>query len=240
MRRWTRRWARRASSSGRRRFQQWIERQHVCARSPEETGGRAWRWVFFINVPVGLAVLLLTAWKVSESPAADQRRRFDWGGGLLAVLGLGGVVFAFINSRPAMGLEGAIFLIGLLCWETRSSSPMLPLSLFRSLNFSGANLLTLFLYSGLSGARFDPGARVHSNPGRRRPSALHPVDVSVVALVGWTSRSIRRKSALGDRPFDRRDSICAIHSARHRRVVLDNASRRSSCLALAWRSAWPR
>lgn len=114
----------------------------------------SWRWVFFINVPVGLAVLLLTVWKVPESSAADQRRRFDWGGGLLAVLGLGGVVFALINSRPAMGLEGAIFLIGLLCWETRSSSPMLPLSLFRSLNFSGANLLTLFLYSGLSGMLF--------------------------------------------------------------------------------------
>jgi predicted MFS family arabinose efflux permease len=37
----------------------------------------SWRWVFFINVPVGLAVLLLTVWKVPESSAADQRRRFD-------------------------------------------------------------------------------------------------------------------------------------------------------------------
>src|ERR1700728_4282144 len=66
----------------------------------------SWRWVFFINVPVGLAVLLLTLWKVPESSAADQRRRFDWGGGLLAVLGLGGIVFAFIDSRPAVGLAG--------------------------------------------------------------------------------------------------------------------------------------
>jgi MFS family permease len=74
----------------------------------------SWRWVFFINVPVGLAVLLLTVWKVPESSAADQRRRFDWAGGLLAVLGLGGIVFALIDSRPAVGLAGAIFLIGLL------------------------------------------------------------------------------------------------------------------------------
>ena len=114
----------------------------------------SWRWVFFINVPVGLAVLLLTVWKVPESSAADQRRRFDWAGGLLAVLGLGGIVFALINSRPAIGLAGAIFLIALLYWETRSSSPMLPLSLFRSRSFSGANLLTLFLYSALSGMLF--------------------------------------------------------------------------------------
>src|SRR6202035_3484074 len=56
--------------------------------------------------------------------------------------------------RPAVGLAGVIFLFGLLYWETRSSSPMLPLSLFRSRSFSGANLLTLFLYSALSGTLF--------------------------------------------------------------------------------------
>jgi EmrB/QacA subfamily drug resistance transporter len=114
----------------------------------------SWRWVFFINVPVGLAVLLLVIWKVPESSGGDQRGRFDWVGGLMAVLGLGGIVFALINARPAIGLVGAIFLAGLLYWETRSSSPMLPLGLFRSRNFSGANLLTLFLYSALSGVLF--------------------------------------------------------------------------------------
>ena len=114
----------------------------------------SWRWVFFINVPLGLAVLWLTIWKVPESSAAGQRRKFDWAGGLLAVLGLGGVVFALINARPTLGLAGAILLIGLLYWETRSSSPMLPLRLFRSRIFSGANLLTLFLYSALNGMLF--------------------------------------------------------------------------------------
>jgi EmrB/QacA subfamily drug resistance transporter len=113
----------------------------------------SWRWVFFINVPVGLAVLLLTVWRVPESSAAETRR-FDWAGGLLAVLGLGGIVFALIDSRPAIGLAGAIFLIGLLYWEKRSSSPMLPLGLFRSRSFSGTNMLTLFLYSALSGMLF--------------------------------------------------------------------------------------
>src|SRR6202035_2038514 len=56
--------------------------------------------------------------------------------------------------RPAFGLAGAVLFVGLLYWETRSSSPMLPLSLFRSRSFSGANLLTLFLYSALSGMLF--------------------------------------------------------------------------------------
>ena len=114
----------------------------------------SWRWVFFINVPVGLAVVLLTVWKVPESTGANSHSRFDWLGGLLAILGLGGIVFGLIDATPAIGYAGAMFLIGLLYWESRSSSPMLPLNLFRSRTFTGANLLTLFLYSALSGMLF--------------------------------------------------------------------------------------
>ena len=109
--------------------------------------------MFFINVPIGLIVLLLALWKVPESRAGN-RGQFDWPGGLLAVLGFGGVVLALIESMPVAGAAGAIALIALLYWEARSSSPMVPLRLFRSSNFSGANLLTLFLYSALSGMLF--------------------------------------------------------------------------------------
>jgi MFS family permease len=72
----------------------------------------------------------------------------------LTALGLGGIVFALIESRPAAGFVGAIALIGLLYWEMHTSSAMVPLSLFHSRNFSGANILTLFLYSALSGMLF--------------------------------------------------------------------------------------
>src|SRR5215471_10051667 len=58
----------------------------------------SWRWVFFINVPLGLAVLALTLWKVPESTAGVRGQKFDWMGGLLAALGFGGVVFALIQS----------------------------------------------------------------------------------------------------------------------------------------------
>jgi EmrB/QacA subfamily drug resistance transporter len=114
----------------------------------------SWRWVFFINVPLGLAVLWLALWKVPESRAGNQGQRLDWPGGLLAALGFGGIVFALIESSPVAGTIGVVVLIGLLYWEAHSSSPMVPLRLFRSSNFSGANLLTLFLYSGLSGVFF--------------------------------------------------------------------------------------
>jgi MFS family permease len=114
----------------------------------------SWRWVFFINLPLGLVVLVLALWKVPESRAGAQARQFDWPGGLLAALGFGGIVFALIESAPVAGAVGSIALIVLLLWEARSPSPMVPLRLFRSSNFSGANLLTLFLYSALSGVFF--------------------------------------------------------------------------------------
>jgi len=114
----------------------------------------SWRWVFFINVPLGLAVVILTLWKVPESRATAKGQRFDWLGGLLAVLGFGGIVLALIDSLPVAGAIGAIALIALLYWEGRTQSPMVPLRLFRSSNFTGANLLTFFLYSALSGMLF--------------------------------------------------------------------------------------
>jgi EmrB/QacA subfamily drug resistance transporter len=114
----------------------------------------SWRWVFFINVPIGLTVALITLWKVPESRADSHSHSFDWAGGILAALGFGGVVFALIESRPIVGVAGAIALIVLLYWETHTSSPMVPLGLFRSRNFSAANLLTFLLYAGLSGVLF--------------------------------------------------------------------------------------
>jgi EmrB/QacA subfamily drug resistance transporter len=114
----------------------------------------SWRWVFFINIPLGVAVLWLALWKVPESRAENRNERFDWLGGLLAVLAFGGIVLALIESMPAAGAIGVVAFIALLFWEAHSSSPMLPLGLFRSRNFSGANLLTLFLYAALSGMLF--------------------------------------------------------------------------------------
>src|SRR5229473_4298946 len=58
----------------------------------------SWRSVFFINVPLGVALVLLTLWKVPESRAGNRSQRFDWVGGLLAVLGFGGIVLALIES----------------------------------------------------------------------------------------------------------------------------------------------
>jgi len=78
----------------------------------------------------------------------------DWAGALLATVSLGGIVFAFIESVPLAGAGGVLALLAFLYVEAHSPAPMVPLSLFRSSNFSGANLLTLFLYAALSGMLF--------------------------------------------------------------------------------------
>lgn len=111
----------------------------------------SWRWAFFINVPIGLAVLALTFWKVPESRAGILGARPDWAGGLLAALGLGGIVFALIQSAMWAAIVGVIALMLLFYWEAHSKSPMLPFELFRSRNFTGANILTLLLYAALGG-----------------------------------------------------------------------------------------
>jgi len=111
----------------------------------------SWRWAFFINLPLGLIVLILALWKVPESKAPGSGAELDWLGGLLATIGLGGIVFALIQSALIAGILGILALIGFLCWEAHTASPMVPFGLFRSRNFAGANLLTLFLYSGLGG-----------------------------------------------------------------------------------------
>ncbi len=137
-------------------------------------GHGLWRWVFFINIPIGLAVLLVTFTNVPESSSGGREGHFDWRGGVLAALGLGGIVFALIESKPAAAWIGVAALVAFFWWEARAAAPKVQLSLFRSRNFSGANLLTLFLYAAHSGGLFFP-AEPRSGPGailrpRRAPA----------------------------------------------------------------------
>lgn len=116
----------------------------------------SWRWVFFINPPIAAAVLVLTT-RVPESRNQEQSQQpLDWAGALLATAGLGGVVFALIEPSHALiaGIIGVAVLIAFFFVENHSRAPILSLDLFRSRNFSGANLLTLFLYTALSGVLF--------------------------------------------------------------------------------------
>ena len=117
----------------------------------------SWRWIFFINLPLAAAVILISWWRVPESrgPVAKQ---IDLPGALVVTVGLGGLVYGLIESPQlgwghirvigSLGL-GVACLIGFPLTEARAGSPMVPLKLFRARTFTGANLLTLFLYAAL-------------------------------------------------------------------------------------------
>jgi EmrB/QacA subfamily drug resistance transporter len=122
----------------------------------------SWRWVFFINVPLALAVLAITFSRVPES-RDEGARKLDLPGAALAAAGLGGVVFGLLEySRMGLGAPlvagslviGIAALVAFVAVERRSREPMMPLSLFRSRNFAGANAFTLLLYFALSGTLF--------------------------------------------------------------------------------------
>jgi EmrB/QacA subfamily drug resistance transporter len=122
----------------------------------------SWRAIFFINVPFAALVVFLTLRYVPETREKEQRP-LDLPGAALATAGLGSLVYGFIES-PTLGFGhprifgalagGVVLLAAFIVVEWKSRSPMMPLGLFRSPAFCGANAITLFLYAALAGCLF--------------------------------------------------------------------------------------
>ncbi len=167
----------------------------------------SWIWAFLVNVPLALVVLAITAKHVPESRGGDAAAPLDWLGALLATLSLGGVVYAFIEA-PSQGWgAGAVLAalaigigagIGFVWAELRVRVPMLPLSFFRSSNFSGANLLTLLLYAALGGGLyFFPLnlIQVQGYSATAAGAALLPFILIVFALSRWAGQLVDKVGA---------------------------------------------
>ena len=117
----------------------------------------SWHWVFFINLPLATLVFMISLWHVPESRSLDTRST-DWLGAAVATLGLAALIYGFLES-PILGWNhlrvvgsvvfGAALLVLFVFVEKRAAAPMVPLNLFESANFSGANWLTLCLYAAL-------------------------------------------------------------------------------------------
>jgi EmrB/QacA subfamily drug resistance transporter len=126
-------------------------------------GAVSWRLVFFINLPVAAAVVVIAARHVPESRAPGPRQPLDAAGAATISLALAGLTYGLIAaSSDGWGsptvvtslLVGAALLVAFCVVELRSSHPMLPLTIFRTRQFSAANAVTFVVYGALGGALF--------------------------------------------------------------------------------------
>jgi EmrB/QacA subfamily drug resistance transporter len=168
----------------------------------------SWRWVFFINIPLAGAVLVISARHVPESHDPTSAGGVDSVGAALAVIFLGGLTYGLIEG-PTLGWRspqvlGSLIAAGaagpgFVLTELRRAHPMLPLGVFRSRQFSGANAVTFVVYGALGGALFllpiELQVVSHYSP---LASGLALLPVTLVML-GFSARSGQLASRIGPR-----------------------------------------
>lgn len=161
----------------------------------------SWRWVFFINLPLAVLVVCITLWHVPESRNNKISGKLDLSGAMLAIVGLGAVTYALIEA-PHNGLAVKFVALlsmcasaGFLIIEARSPSPMVPMALFRSRNFTAANLLTFFLYAALGGILFFLPLdliQVQHYSATQAGAALLPFILLMFVLSRWSGGLVER------------------------------------------------
>ncbi len=167
----------------------------------------SWRAVFLINIPMAAIVLLLLARHVPESRNEEAPARLDWTGATVAALGLAAFTYGLIGAgaHGFSGLDvlgpligGAALLALFIVIERRVGSPMLPLGLFGSRIFSGANILTLLLYAALSGMFFFMGfnlVQVQKYSATATGAAFLPFIIFISVLSRWSGNLATRYGA---------------------------------------------
>ncbi len=121
----------------------------------------SWHWIFWINVPIGIALVPVAAARLKESHG--ETRSLDLPGVVLASSGLFGIVYGLVRSQ-SLGwtnsevlislIAGAILVLAFIGYELRASEPMLPMRFFSNRAFAVTNVVSLSMYFGMFGSIF--------------------------------------------------------------------------------------
>ncbi|HEV3423058.1 MAG TPA: MFS transporter [Paraburkholderia sp.] len=167
----------------------------------------SWRAIFFLNVPIACATVMLALASVPDSHRPGAQDQLDWPGAATAAAGLAALTYGLtiassrgLTDRMVLGLicAGVLVLAVFVLIEARSASPMMPLDVFRSRDFVGANLVTLLLYFGLGGALFFLPftlIRAYGYSATAAGAALLPLPVTIGLLSRFTGNLTNRYGA---------------------------------------------
>src|SRR5215471_16910542 len=168
----------------------------------------SWRLIFLINLPLAAAVVLIGLRHIPESRDPSFTGKLDVTGSVLVTLGLVGLTYGLIEG-PTVGwltagplaalIAGVALLVGFIAWERVAPSPMMPLNLFSSAQFTSANVVTFVVYAALGGALFLLPIQLQEVSGYsplEAGIALLPVTALMLAL---SARSGALASRIGPR-----------------------------------------
>ncbi|TQM38271.1 MFS transporter [Pseudonocardia cypriaca] len=163
-----------------------------------------WRWIFLVNVPIGVAAVLLALRHVAADSPADRSARPDVIGGLLVTAGLVLAVFTIVDTsgaavRLGMAALAVALLVGFVVRQQRAAEPLVRLRIFRSRAVSGGNAAQLLMVAGMLGFQFTTALYLQQALGyapAQAGFALLPITLTI-ALVSLTAsgRLIARSGA---------------------------------------------
>jgi EmrB/QacA subfamily drug resistance transporter len=167
----------------------------------------SWRWILFINVPIGLAVFLVGRFAIAESRAEGERPTLDWAGALTVTGGLVALVYGIVStdshkwgSPLVLGslILGTILIAVFLAVESRHRHPLVPMRLFRSRALTGANLIMVMIGSVMFSLFFFLSQFLQEVQGfspLRAGFAFLPMPLAIIVGTQLSSRLVGRVGA---------------------------------------------
>jgi EmrB/QacA subfamily drug resistance transporter len=168
------------------------------------TAAVGWPWIFWVNVPIGLAAVVLVRWAVAPDGPRPPLGHPDVAGGALVTAGLVAVVFTIVDTsgplvRLATGALGAALLVAFVLRQRRATEPLVRLEVFRSRAVSGGNAAQLLMVAGMLGFQFIAAQYLQNSLGYAPAAAglaMLPIPLVIAAVsLALSGRLIARSGA---------------------------------------------